>query len=125
MGNKTRGICDIDVGGAALRLHFTANAMCELEDKANKGFLEFMADFQAASEAGKMRLSDVRLMFWAGLIEHQPETTIKDAGRIITDLGGIEPAMEQLRVALELAMPGQQSDSTAGSAAGNAVAAAA
>lgn len=122
MGNKTRGIVDVAVAdGATVRLQYTANAMCEVEDKTGQGFLEFLADFEATSLAGKMRLTDMRMLIWCGMIEHQPDAVLKDAGRLIEAMGGLQGAADTLREAIMAALPA--ADSAGDGDRGNAAAA--
>lgn len=122
MGNQTRGIVDVAAGdGKTVRLQFTANAMCEVEDKTGKGFLEFLAEFEAASVAGTMRAHDMRLLVWGGMIEHQPEATLQEAGRLITAMGGLAGAADYLGKAIMAALPA--ADTTAEGDAGNVKAA--
>lgn len=117
MGNKTRGVFEAQAGGERVRFQFTANAMCELEDRVDKGFLEFLEQFEKNAQAGTMRMGDVRLLVWAGLVEHQPTLTIADAGHVITHLGGIDKAMEIMQDALRQALP--QAAETDADAPGN------
>lgn len=62
-----------EVGGRRLRLRYTFNSICAMEDMA-----------QTALDRLTTRLySSVRLLFWGALIELQPETTLNEAGDII------------------------------------------
>lgn len=125
MTNATRGITTLDVDGKVLKLQYTTNAMCELEDAAKVGFMEFLSAFQAGAEQGTLRIAELRLLLWAGLIEHQPDTTLKTAGAVIDALGGLETAMDQLSGALQAALPRPDKAAAAGAGdAGNAPAAA-
>lgn len=121
MGNPVRGIVDVDAGGKAVRLQFTANAICDFEDREKTGFVEFLAKLDAEGASGKVRLSDMRKLIWAGMIEHQPEATLRDAGAIIDALGGPMKATDVLRSAIAAALP--ESEDAGASAPGNAAAA--
>ncbi|WP_147112093.1 GTA-gp10 family protein [Tateyamaria sp. syn59] len=105
MTNRTRGLFDIKVDDTTYKLQFTTNAMAELEDAANKGFPEFLGHLEKSTENGTLRVGDVRLLFWAGLKEHQPDITVVKAGQIVQDIGGVEAAMEKLGEAITAAMP--------------------
>lgn len=106
MGNKVRGQIDLQAGDKAYTLQFTANAMCELEAKAGLSISEFMANLQAAQASGRVKMLDLRLLIWAGLTENHPELTLKQAGQIINDLGGMAPAMAVLGEGLAAASGG-------------------
>ena len=122
MGNQTRGIVDVAAGdGKTVRLQFTANAMCEVEDKTGQGFLEFLAEFEKASAVGKLRTATLRLLVWGGMIEHQPEATLHDAGRLIEAMGGLTGAADYLGQAIMSALPAP--DAAGVGDAGNAKAA--
>jgi hypothetical protein len=71
----------IEAGGKAYRLAYTTNAICALEEKSGLGISELTAGM------GDGKLTRVRLLFWGALVEHHPETTLQDAGRIIDAVG--------------------------------------
>ena len=64
-------ICE--VAGRQLRLRYTFNSICAVEDMAGVGMDRLMDKAYSA----------VRLLFWGALIDRQPEMTIKEAGEII------------------------------------------
>lgn len=118
MGNKQRGIIDLVADGATYQLHFTANAMCELEAKAGDvAITEFMAKLQADQVSGRVRMSDLRLLIWAGLTEHHPGLTLQDAGRIIGEIGGMGAAMAHIDQGLAAASGPAGGDGGNGAAA--------
>jgi len=119
MGNTVRGIVDVEAGGKTVRLQFTANAICDFEDREKIGFVEFLAKLDADGASGRIRLSDMRKLIWSGMTEHQPDATLRDAGIIIDTLGGPMKATEVLRAAISAALP----EPDDGSAGGNAAAA--
>ena len=122
MGNKTRGMLDVaGADGKTVRLQFTTNAICEIEDAVGGSFFEFLSEFQAASVAGALPAKKLRLLLWGGMIEHQPEATLKDAGALIEAMGGIAPAMEKLHAALIAGFP--EAAAAAGGDPGNVKAA--
>ncbi|HCO90501.1 MAG TPA: hypothetical protein DIT40_05965 [Alphaproteobacteria bacterium] len=103
MGNQIKGRVDFECGAVTYSLQFTANGLCELESEAGCSAIVFLKKLDAAGE--DLNFSDIRLLFWAGLQEHHPDLTLRDAGRVITDLGGLEPAMTLVEQAVTLAFP--------------------
>lgn len=104
MTNKIRGKVDFEVGGKVWSLHYTTNGMCELESAAGCGAMQFLQRLETTS-AQSLSFGDVRLLFWAGLQEHHPEVTVRDAGALITDLGGIGQAMDLTGQAVADSLP--------------------
>jgi hypothetical protein len=104
MTNRIRGKVDFDVDGASYSLHFTANGMCELEAAAGCSAMAFLKRLEA-SAGDDLSFGDVRLLFWAGLQEHHPDMTVRDAGALMTDMGGIATAMELTGRAVADSMP--------------------
>lgn len=62
-----------NVGGRQLRLRYTFNSVCAMEDRAGMPLDRLMT----------RTYSPVRLIFWGGLIALQPEITIEEAGDMI------------------------------------------
>ena len=62
-----------DVAGRQLRLRYTFNSICAIEDRAGCALSEMM----------KREYAPVRLLFWGALMEMQPEITLEEAGDII------------------------------------------
>lgn len=63
----------IEIAGRALRMNYTVNALCAVEDKAG-GSLDALMDRQ---------FSATRLLLWGGLADLQPELSIEEAGALI------------------------------------------
>lgn len=122
MGNRERGIVDIDVDGQTYKLRFDANAMCELESRADMSMSEFLAKLDKAARDKTLRMSDVRLLMWAGLTEAHPDIEAKEVGTIINHVGGMNGAMELLGEAIQLAFPKAKNGGQSG--AGKRIAAA-
>ncbi len=121
MGNALRGIVDVQAGGKTVRLHYTTNAICEFEDREKTGFSEFLVAFSGSAAGGGQSITGLRKLIWAGMIEHQPESTLRDAGALIDALGGASQAAKVLQAAITAAMPDAAADT--GSAEGNVAAA--
>lgn len=116
MGNQVKGIVDLRAGEDTYRLHYTTNAICELEDVAGMGIAEFMAQRLSGDKVG---VKDFRLMVWAGLIEHHADVDLKKAGQIIDQAGGMAAVSSVFEKAFASAMPEPDKDA-AGNGAGTA-----
>ncbi|QBF32144.1 GTA-gp10 family protein [Thalassococcus sp. S3] len=104
MSNKVKGKIDFDVDGETYTLQFTANGFCELEAESGLTPGQFLKRLEDRGDED-LSFKDVRLLFWAGLQEHHEDLTQRDAGRLITDIGGIVVALEKLGEAVNLSMP--------------------
>ncbi len=112
MTNIIKGKFDFVAAGKTYSLQFTANGMCELEAAANCSTMAFLKRMEANAE-NDLSFIDVRLLFWAGLQEHHPELTVKDAGRIVQDMGGLAEAMTLAGQAVQSGMPQDESGGNA------------
>ena len=101
MSNRNTGAIDFEALGKQWKIRFSTNALCEIETESGKSALELA---QSMDAPGGARVSDVRLMFWAGLLEHQPDANLETAGRVIDGLGLIR-AGEILGEAMIAAFP--------------------
>lgn len=63
----------IEVAGKCLRMKYTVNSLCAVEDRAGQP-LDLLMNRQ---------FSAARLLFWGGLTECQPELSVADAGNLI------------------------------------------
>lgn len=82
MANPHRGEVAFSAGGKDYKLSFSANALCELEDALD------LSIHQIAERLGglNIRIKYVRAALWAGLTDHQPGITIKEAGTILGEI---------------------------------------
>lgn len=104
MANEQRGEIAAEFEGKPFKLVLTANAICSLEHeekrRAHAEAREFgkpldqvkprklngiLADL---SDPDEVEFSDVRMMFWAMMLEQKPDATLDDAGRLISGLSG-------------------------------------
>ena len=60
-------------GGRELRLRYTFNSICAIEDRAGMSLEKLMT----------RRYTPIRLLFWGALTELQPEISLREAGDII------------------------------------------
>lgn len=111
MGNAIKGQVTFEAQDKTWVLEFTPNAFCALEDETGKGAMAFVAGLEAA--ATDLRVSDVRVLFWACLVDCAPDLTLNQAGALMHELGGMVEAMALVERALGLAMPdGDKSKAT-------------
>jgi len=101
MSNPTRGSVTFEADGKTYTLHYSTNALCELESLAGESVMRIAA--QMADSDG-VRLGMVRNLIWAGLRDHHPEVTVEDAGRIMDALG-LDKAGSLVAEAFILAFP--------------------
>lgn len=61
------------IAGRTLKLRYTVNSLCALEDRAGMSIDRLM----------DRQFSATRLLLWAGLSEEQPELSLRDVGCLI------------------------------------------
>lgn len=96
MANPARGEVAFKVADAEYTLKFSTNAICELEERLDKGLNVIVANME--------RLTTVRALLWAGLRARHPEVSIQQAGEMIDRIGMAE-ATEVIGKALTAAFP--------------------
>lgn len=101
MANPNRGVVEIDIEERSYKLSFSVNALCELEDKLDRPVPEIAASLE---DPARVRMSTVRALVWAGLRDHHEDTTIEQAGDLVT-AAGIPAVMEAIGRAFALAFP--------------------
>ncbi len=101
MANPNRGGVAVRVGDDEWVFSFSINALCELEDLLDKPVAQIVA---ALGDADNMRISDVRAMVWAALLDHQDGLSLKAAGDVASKIGTLV-CLEKVGKALELAFP--------------------
>lgn len=114
MGNAKRGEFAFTVNDERYTLQFTLNGFCELEEVTGETTTAFMARLDQKDRAD-MSFKDVRRLFWAGLVEHHEGITEREAGRLVTALGGPVDALDFAMKALLAAFP-EAKDESAGDA---------
>lgn len=96
MANPVRSEVAFKVEDVEYTLKFSTNAMCELEERLNKGLNAIVGNME--------RLSTVRALLWAGLQSKHPDITMQKAGEII-DQCGMPAATAIIGKALNAAFP--------------------
>jgi hypothetical protein len=84
MANPFKGEVAFEVGEQSYKLCFSANAIIEMEDHFDKTVEEIS---NLLRDTDRLRMKNLRAVFWAGLTDHHPGITIKEAGVIITQVG--------------------------------------
>lgn len=87
MANPHKGEVSLSVGDEIVLLSYSVNAMAEMEDELGMGVNEISALMQ---DATKFRMSMLRAVFWAGLLDHRPGVTLPEAGALLSGLSAIE-----------------------------------
>lgn len=92
MANPHKGEVEFEAGGERYKLSYSFNALAEMEEAMDRPLDEIMAMLlpPAGERVKSPRLTDLRVMFWAGLLDHRPETTMDDAKRILSHMAPIE-----------------------------------
>lgn len=65
----------VTIAGRELKLKYTVNALCAVEERAGAPLDEMMA----------RQFSAVRLLLWGGLAACRPETTLQEAGEMMDE----------------------------------------
>lgn len=91
MSNPIKGEVPLTIGGRDLILNFTVDAICKLEGRLGL----------TPREIGAKILTDdgivfLRNLFWAALVEHQPELNVRQAGELIRAAAfeGVDPSLK-------------------------------
>lgn len=87
MANVHKGEVSFTSGSESYKLSFSANALVELEEAVGKTVQEISAEFGSPE---KFRMKNLRFAFWAGLLDHHPETDLDKAKRILSGLTAMQ-----------------------------------
>lgn len=102
MANSHKGEVELKAGDEVYILRYSIDAICSLEDRLDKGFPAIAAEM---SNATTMRLSSVRQVLLAGLQEHHPHMTLKQAGELLVNAGGAMVVLGKVNEAFAAAFP--------------------
>jgi len=81
MANRFMGEATVQANGSTYTLRCDFNAMCSFEDQTGEDALEVFGKF----ETGKVSVKHMRAMMWAFMIKHHPESTLEEAGELLSD----------------------------------------
>lgn len=84
MVNAKKGQVAATLDGKPVTLSLSFNALCELEDHFGEPVLGVLNRMGATDTP---KLTDLRAVFWAAMLEHRPESTQQDAGRLLHESG--------------------------------------
>jgi len=101
MANPNRGGVAVSVGDDEWTLSFSVNALCELEDHLGKPVPQIV---DALGDPANLRITDVRALVWAALLDHHGDISLKEAGAVAARIG-VLPCLEKVGKALEIAFP--------------------
>lgn len=104
-----------EAGGSEWIARFGFNAICELEERYGRPFLELVAPFLGSvsaddsdeakmAAASRIKFTDLRAIFHQSLLDAQPHTTARAAGDLI-EVMGLPAVMEVVSWAIMKAMP--------------------
>lgn len=106
-GNPHKGEVTLSVDGVTYTLRYSIDSICRLEETTGKG-LPLIAAQMANPLTATVTLA--RQLLMAGLLDGQPDMTLDQAGRILVGGGGVNPVMEKIGRALQLAFPSPAGD---------------
>ena len=101
MANPNRGGVAVRAGDDEWVFSFSINALCELEDLLDKPVAQIVVTL---GDPDNMRISNVRAMVWAALLDHHDGISLKEAGDVASKVGTMD-CLEKVGKALELAFP--------------------
>lgn len=102
-GSETRPVV-IEIEGKSYRLELTINGIVALEELlSTKDQMVMYGDVVNSATTGSVKHQ--RAFFWAALQEHHPEVTLKEAGRLLQALGGLEGMATQFEKLNQSATP--------------------
>lgn len=132
MDNPMKGEVTFEAAGKTHTLVFSTNASCALEAHLDRGIADVLDEIgtwaqktdakgipipetmeQMKARAKLVRVSLVRALFWAGLSDHHPELTIEDAGKLMTEIGGMNATVQLLTSGLTASQPDAEETSIA------------
>lgn len=127
MAGNAKGEIVFQAGAKQYIWVFSVDAICALEDHLDKGLVAITDELQSwlpptrvvdgkavpvretaaqlKARNSRVRMGFARAVFWAGLQDHQPDCSLKMAGDVIKELGGLIPAMDVIVRGLGVAFP--------------------
>jgi len=81
MANRFKGEATVQANGSTYTLRCDFNAMCSFEEETGEDALEIFEKF----ETGDVKLKFMRAMMWAFMQKHHPESTLEEAGDLLSE----------------------------------------
>ena len=104
MDNPKRGDSSFTADGKEYTLRYSTEALILLEEDQNRGLLKVLREVESwTKNPENIRLGLVRSLLWAGLQDHHPELTKKQAGELIEAVGGLITILTPINLAFERA----------------------
>jgi uncharacterized protein YxjI len=105
MANPEKGELSFEVQGEQYTLHYSTNAVSELEDAVGKTAMQIQKEVQSwKTKPEKFSISLLRKMFWAGLQDHH-SLSLKEAGNLFDAAGGVVVVFGLITGALARSQP--------------------
>ena len=101
MANAERGEVSFEASGKTWTMKIDTNAMCEIEGLTSKGIAEIG---QILGNEKTATITLMRAVFCGALQAHHEGTSLRDAGRLIDEVGA-DKAGKLIGQAFELAFP--------------------
>jgi hypothetical protein len=109
MANLQKGEVSLPAGEQTYILSYSVNAFCHLEEADGRTFGEII---QELMDPKKVSIRQLRQFVHAGLLDHHPDLSLTDAGRIIMLAGGVNAVMEAVGRGLESSLPEKEASGT-------------
>lgn len=94
MARKNSGVVEFEADGNTYQLIVDMNALADFEDATGLNAMSILE-----GDIGELSAAHIRALFWAMLVQHHTDMTIRDAGRLV--LRG----MAAMNAAVAAAMP--------------------
>lgn len=107
--NPNKGEIELQAGDKSYVLRYSIDAICSIEERTGKNFLRVVAEM---NNSATMTVTMMREILHAGLAEHHPEVTLKEAGELLVAAGGVVGAMKKVNSAFEAAFPKAEASGT-------------
>lgn len=108
--NPHKGQVALEAKDKCYILRFSIDALCHLEAATGKPFAVTASEM--AAEPDKVSMTTTRILLHAGLREHHPDLSLKEAGEIILDAGGMAVVTAKIFEAFALAFPQPEASGT-------------
>lgn len=102
MANPHRGEVAFEANGERYVLRYSIDAICALEGSTGKGIVALVGELMNPTT---MSITLARKVLWAGLQEHHPDITEKQAGELIVAAGGLGKIVKLFNDSFERAFP--------------------
>lgn len=88
MENPVRGEKEVEFQGNKIVLKLTMNSICKLEASTERSFGMILSGLETWDDVSNISMSELRLLFWALMLDALPDASLEDAGDVIALMGG-------------------------------------